>query len=172
MSRLRSGLPSADQPPGTVGPAASNPLQSKRCAIEFCCPPVPSIWCSPNSLTHQSLHRIAPKTATASDLADSRGPPLQPPIVLPSYERMMLRCETTYRRPFKSNKWTTPQTVAHAASIKSNITTPDLDLARRSRREGVTSIRAAGRSAVDFAPPTGLRYWPSPQSLRVCSLFV
>ena len=125
-------------------------------------------------------HRVAcvkkgswqPKTATASDLADSCGPPLQPPIVLPSYERMMLRCETTYRRPVKSNKWTTPQTVAHAASIKSNITTPDLDLARRSRREGVTSIRAAGRSAVDFAPPTGLRYWPSPQSLRVCSLFV
>ena len=112
------------------------------------------------------------KTATASDLADSRGPPLQPPTVLPSYERMMLRCETTYRRPFKSNKWTTPQTVAHAASIKSNITIPDHDLARRSRREGVTSIREAGRSAVDFAPPTGLRYWPSPQSLRVCSLFV
>jgi len=142
----------------------------------------PSIWCFAkfvNALIIPSRRVTCvtkgswqPKTATAFDLAGSLGPLLLPPIVLLSCERMMLRCETTYRKPVKSNKWTTPQTVAHAASIKSNITIPDLDLARRSRREGVTSIRAAGRSAVDFAPPTGLRYWPSPQSLRVCSLFV
>ena len=73
-----------------------------------------------------------------------------------AHERIRLRGETTYRRPVKFNKWTTPETVAQAASIKSNITILDLDLARRWRREGITSTRAAGRSSVDCAPP--IRY--------------
>jgi len=43
-------------------------------------------------------------------------------------------------------------------------------LARRSRRGGLTSGRASGRSAVEYAPPRELQYSSSPQSSEVCSL--
>src|SRR6516165_2884999 len=41
MLRLKTLRCNGKHAPRTVGPAPSNRLQSKRCAIEFCCPPVP-----------------------------------------------------------------------------------------------------------------------------------
>jgi hypothetical protein len=35
----------------TVGPAASDDLRSRRRAIECCCPPSPSIWCTTRQVT-------------------------------------------------------------------------------------------------------------------------